>query len=334
MKRCERCNIKIPDEYQNLLCDEHYRAIIEESEKNQVERAEQQQKEILKNPASPTNPANVCDVTPIPAVVCDHSTCGIQDPAYKENPEADDKDQILANLAQFIYTHRDRNHPKGHKNGVLLYYPQRNMYTFIKNYCMKKAMSHPQYPKYIWKPKIVDVGCGSGVGSNLLSQEADFVWGIDKNEFSIEFAKEAFTREKNGEYYSSQVTFDAIDPMADTRQFMTFDIVVAIEIVEHVFDVQGFLTMLKRFTKKDKKGGVIRESPTEFFISTPNRAHAKLRKDRPDNPFHVREWTKSEFEALLKKHFEVVELLDQKGNPAGEQEDLHQIIFAKCSIPL
>ena len=260
--------------------------------------------------------------------------CGITDPNYKENPEADDKDQVLANLAQFVYTHRDKSHPKGAKHGILLYYPPRNMYNFIKNYCMKQAMSHPQYPKYLWKPKIVDVGCGSGVGSNILSQEADMVWGIDKNEFSIEFAKEAFTREKNGEYYSGQETFDVIDIMNDNRQFMAFDIVVAIEVAEHIWDIHGFLNQLKRFTKRDKQGNPIKDHGTEFFISTPNRAHPKLRKDRPENLFHVREWTKSEFQGLLKKHFEQVEILDQQGNPAGEQEDLHQIIFAKCSYPL
>mgnify|MGYP001562462806 CR=1 FL=1 len=347
-RKCERCGIEIPDDYGNLLCDEHYRLTIEENEQRKQKTESQAAAEILKNKSSPIHPDNIKEVEPMAEAekivpeapqprteaVCDHSTCGITDPNYKENPEADDKDQVLANLAQFIYTHRGSDHPKGRKHGILLYYPQRNMYNFIRNYCMKQAMSHPQYPKYLWKPKIVDVGCGSGVGSNVLSQEADMVWGIDKNEFSIEFAKEAFTREKNGEYYSGQLTFDVIDIMNDNRQFMAFDIVVAIEVAEHIWDIHGFLTQLKRFTKRDKQGNVIKDHGTEFFISTPNRAHAKLRKDRPENLFHCREWTKSEFQGLLKKHFEQVDILDQQGNPAGEQEDLHQIIFAKCAWPI
>ena len=349
-KQCERCGKKIPEEYGNLLCDEHYQIVIQENEERKLQEESQKSAEILKNESSPVHPDTIGVTEPLgqdtgeaersdtkislEVLQCDHSNCGILDPGYKENTEADDKDQILANLAQFIYTHRDKEHPKGRKHGILLYYPQRNMYNFIKNYCMKKAMSHPQYPKHMWKPKIVDVGCGSGVGSNILSQEADFVWGIDKNAFSIEFAKEAFTREKNGIYYSSQLTFDEIDIMNDNRQFMAFDMVVSIEVAEHIADIHGFLTQLKRFTKRDKKGQPITEWGTEFFISTPNRAHAKLRKDRPENPFHVREWTKTEFETLLKKHFEQVEILDQQGNPAGEQEDLHQIIFAKCAQPI
>ena len=345
-KRCDRCDAQIPDEYQNLLCDVCYVAVEEERAQHQEKVKEQAAAEVLKNPDSPIHPNNTMPIepasdsvvseslqdTPAPIQqVCDHSNCGITDPNYTENPEADDKDQVLANLAQFVYTHRDKAHPRGRKHGIMLYYPQRNMYTFVKNYCMQKAMSHPQYPKYIWKPKIVDVGCGSGVGSNILSQEADMVWGIDKNEFSIEFAKECFTREKNGQYYSSQLTFDAIDLMNDNRKFMEFDIVVSIEVAEHIWDVHGYLTQLKRFAKKEKNGAVLRTQPTEFFISTPNRNNPKIRKERPENIFHVREWTSQEFKALLLAHFEHVELLDQKGEPVPDDTPA-QIIFAKCSI--
>lgn len=345
-KKCERCEAPLPDDFGNLLCFEHYQMLIKENEEREKEVAEQQQGEVLKNPQAATHPSNTEGHSPVSGETgvsgheeepplhtpCDHSNCGIQDPNYQENPEADDKDQILANLAQFIYTHRDKEHPKGRKNGILLYYPQRNMYNYIKNYCMKRAMAHPQYPKYLWKPKIVDVGSGSGVGANVLSQEADFVWGIDKNSFSVEFAKEAFTREKNGIYYTPQVTFDEIDIMKDDRQFMAFDIVVAIEVAEHIADIHGFLTQLKRFTKRGKKGEVIREWGTEFFISTPNRNSPKIRKDRPENVFHVREHTSQEFLALLRNHFENVEIMDDKGVPQPEDTQA-QIIFAKCSCP-
>lgn len=351
-KKCERCDVPIPDSFGNALCEMHYELSVQEQEQKRIEREDQAKAEILKNPDNPTHPAKVTPIVPVQGerktepeikdaefkevqpTTCDHSTCGISDPNYKENPEADDKDQILANLAQFIYTHRDSDHPKGRKQGIMLYYPQRNMYNFIRNYCMRRAVTHPQYPKFLWKPKIVDVGCGSGVGANIMSQEADFVWGIDKNEFSLEFAKECFTREKNGEYYSPQVTFDIFDLFNDNRQVQAFDIVVSIEVAEHVWDINGFLNALKRFTKRDKQGRPIAVQPTEFFISTPNRAHAKLRKDKPENPFHVREWTSSEFAALLRKHFEQVEILNQKGESIAEDNEVDQIVFAKCAWPI
>lgn len=178
----------------------------------------------------------------------------------------------------------------------------------------------------------MDIGCGIGVGSNVLSQEAHFVWGIDKNEFSIEFAQEAFTRERNSIYYSGQLTFDVFDVMVDTRQVTQFDYVVAIEIIEHVWDVDGFIKALLRFAKRDRQGNYAVQPPTEFFISTPNRNNPKIRKDRPENPYHVREWTGREFMQLMKKYFMNVELLDQRGNAVLE-DTLEQPILAHCSLP-
>lgn len=319
-KRCERCDSPLPDDFNNLLCYDDYYKMIQEQEEKKVADKEHMIAEVKKNPDSPLSHTD-----PVEPVF------GIKDPNYQTNPEQEDKDQILANLAQFIYSHD----PAKKRTGKLLWYPQRNMYTFIKNYCMKKAMSHPQYPKYIWKPKIVDVGCGSGVGANVMSQEADFVWGIDKNAWSIEFAKEAFERIKNGQYYSNQLTFDVFDILEDTRETMKFDIVVAIEVIEHIFDTDKFLkSVINKFTKKDKNGNVhIQNEPTEFFFSSPNRAFIKLRKDKPANIYHVREWTCAEFVEMLRKYFEEVKIYNQKGEPIAEDSDKDEVIFAHCWHP-
>ena len=337
-KKCERCGSPIPDDYINLLCPECYNAITLEHELRDKEVQEQMKEEILKNPNAPTNPKNTAETAPVseqktPQVEIkpepnQDNKFGITDPNYQENPEMDDKDQILANLAQFIYTHN----PIKKMKGKLLWYPTRNMYTYIKNQCIKKVQAHAQFDKQIWKPNIVDVGCGSGVGSNILSQEAHFVWGIDKNEWSIEFAQEAFTREKNGIYYSPQVTFDLFDIMTDSRQVMQFDIVVAIEVIEHIYDTDKFLRALQRFTKKDKKGNVHVNPPTEFYISTPNRNSKKIRKDKPANTFHVREYTSQEYKALLLKYFEQVELFDNTGKPVAD-DCVDDLVLAKCVYP-
>lgn len=331
MKKCEICGIKLPDDYGNNLCDTHYVALVNEIELNR----QRDLATVRSNPDSAINPNAVEEVAPVTASEspkidpgeekpeetdkeCTHENCGILDPNYKENPEADDKDQVLANIAQFVYS------------GKMLWYPTRNMYNAVKNWCMKRVMAHSQYPKYIWKPKIVDVGCGSGVGSNVLSQEADFVWGIDKNDMSIRFAKETMERAKNGIYYSAQLTFDQIDIVNDNREFMQFDVVVAIEIIEHVKNVDKFLRAIIRFAKK-RRGEVIKQDPTVFFISTPNRNNPKIKKDKPQNLFHVREWTAEEFQKLMEKYFEKVELLNQKGEPLTDMADTP--ILAKCEIP-
>lgn len=241
---------------------------------------------------------------------------GIKNPDYRENPQMDDKEQWLTNIQLF------------QKNGVLLWKPTRMMYTFIKDYCMEKIQKHPQYPKFIWKPKIVDVGCGSGVGSNVLSQEADFVWGIDKNANSIKFAKEAFTRVKNGVYYSSQLTYDNIDIMEDDRETMKFDVVVAIEIIEHVENAKSFIErLIKKFDSRRP------EDPTEYFISTPNRNNKSINDSGPTNPYHVREWTSSEFYDLLSSYFCSVEFFNSAGEPIEGYETTHTPLLAKCKNP-
>lgn len=341
MKHCEKCGIEIPSDFVNLLCGDCYIKLNEEIAVKKEKEKQTMMEQAMKNPDSAVNPKRVEDKEPIvegktapeteikEGVVSDPKF-GIKDPNYRENPEADDKDQILANLAQFIYSHE----PAKGRTGKMLWYPQRNMYTFIRNYCQKKIMAHPQFPKYIWKSKIVDVGCGSGVGTNVLSQEADFVWGIDKNKFSLEFAKECFTREKNGIYYSSQVTFDEFDIMNDSRDVMKFDVVVAIEVIEHIYDTDKFLKGLIRFTKRNKQGVVLKDTEaTEFFISSPNRNFKKIQKDTPNNPFHVREWRAEELVELLRTYFEEVEIMNQKGEPVAENTEADEVIFFKCKYP-
>jgi len=249
---------------------------------------------------------------------------GVRNPEYVENPEMDDKPQWEANIVQFS------------KSGVLLWKQTRTMYTFIKDYCMSRALDHPQYPKFVWKPTIIDVGCGCGVGSNVLSQEADFVWGIDKNKMSVKFAQEAFTRQKNGIYYNSQVTFDNIDIIKDDREFMVFDVVVAIEIIEHVEDYKTFLKNICRFAKQKKGTYDVASGPTEFFISTPNRNNQHIRDNKPANKYHCREWTSSEYLAILKERFEKVEFFNSIGAPIPPEEyetTTHTPLIAKASLP-
>lgn len=236
-------------------------------------------------------------------------------PEYKTNPQMPDKEQIATNLELFM------------KNGVLLWKPTRLMYEFIRDWCLDQVQKHPQFPKLVWRPSICDVGCGSGVGTNILSCEADLAWGIDKNLKSIQFAQQAFSRVKNGIYYSAQVTFDHIDIMEDTREFQKCDVVVAIEIIEHIEDWQGFIDNL--IEKLGKPG-------TVYWISTPNRNNKSLSQDGPPkNKYHVREWTSKELIDSLKKTFNTVELFNAAGEPIPKEEyetTTHTPLLSKCKI--
>jgi 2-polyprenyl-3-methyl-5-hydroxy-6-metoxy-1,4-benzoquinol methylase len=243
---------------------------------------------------------------------------------YRENPQAPEIDQVLRNLGLFM------------KSGHTIYPTQRSMYTFIKDWCRnERILKHPQYPKYIWKPKIADVGCGTGIGSNILSQEADFVWGIDKAEKSINFAREMFERQKNNIYYTPQISFDVIDILDQPRTMMEFDVVVSIEVIEHVEDYQGVLEFYKRLCKKDKSGKYLEpgNGATTVFISTPNRNCSKLDTEHPKNRYHVREWRVGEFYDMLIKNFKYVTILDHTGKPV-DLDYTGSVVLAMCETPL
>ena len=240
MKQCEVCEKEIPEDFQNFLCLEHYEAQ-EAENKLKFNMEEAEITEMGKDTSQPQK-------EPVEVVL--ETKNGILDTNYQENPEKEDKEQWETNIALF------------RRNGKILWHPTRDMYEFVKNYCLERTKGHTQFSKHIWQPMVVDIGCGIGAGSNTLSQEASFVWGIDKNETSVRFAQEAFTRVKNGIYYSSQLTFDHVDILEDTREFMKFDVLVAIEIIEHIDDYKKFLsTIVRKLSKPD----------SVFFISTPNR---------------------------------------------------------------
>jgi 2-polyprenyl-3-methyl-5-hydroxy-6-metoxy-1,4-benzoquinol methylase len=299
MKNCERCNKEVPEDYVNLLCDDCYKW-------NEIENAR------LRTLEPSTSTFTQESVKSVPVVKILEET-GVSEAGYKKNKEAEDKEQWSTNIALF------------QKNGVLLWKPTRRMYTLIKDRCIDKVTHHPQYPKFIWKPKIVDVGCGSGVGANVLSQEADMVWGIDKNQTSIRFAKEAFERVKNGIYYSGQLTFDYIDIMEEERELMKFDVVVAIEIIEHIDDYKFFLKQI--ITKFDNKR---LEDATEYYISTPNRNNKSIRDDSPYNKFHVREWTSEEFYNVLSEFFKDIQFANSDGDPIEGYTTEHTPLLAIC----
>ena len=248
---------------------------------------------------------------------------GINNQNYQEHPELDysKENQYLRNLELFRHT------------GKILHPDSREIYEYVRNFCIDFVKNHPQYPKFNWKPKICDVGCGGGFGSYILSHEADFVWGIDISESSIKWAKEVYEKNKNNIYYSSQLTFDVIDIKNEPRELMKFDIVVCVETIEHIEDYEKTLAFCKRLCKTDKQGKQLEPPNSTFiFISSPNRNNPKIKDDSPLSKRHIREWTPGELYAILIKHFKYVTLMNQKGEPQ-ELNMVDPMMLFKCETP-
>lgn len=172
---------------------------------------------------------------------------------------------------------------------------------------------------------VVDVGCSIGVGSNVLSHKARHVWGIDINEEAIKFAKSAF--------YRPNLSFDVIDiENPTTRPYSPFEVVVMVEVLEHLDSPEEGLGFIKRFfnPKLDTVG----------FISAPNvgNSHVKVADDK--NELHMHRWTAGEFYNLLTSHFKHVVLFSQERLKNWDMSETvdgitgDRVIIAKVEVPL
>lgn len=104
--------------------------------------------------------------------------------------------------------------------------------------------------------KILEIGCADGSFSFVLKDEGYDVFAVDISEIAIENAK------KNG---LKATVVDIEKGTSFPGEF--FDIVVAAEVIEHIYDTDFVLDEIKRVMKKDGY----------LFMTTPNLASLKNR---------------------------------------------------------
>ena len=117
----------------------------------------------------------------------------------------------------------------------------------------------------------VDVCCGIGYGTKILADKGIHAVGLDRDEETIEYAKENYAHGGNG--------FQLVD-VSQIKEFPQTSAVVCFEAVEHIEDPRP---MLKAFNSEVLLVSV----PNETVF--PNQGYA----------FHHRHYTKVEFESLL-----------------------------------
>jgi 2-polyprenyl-3-methyl-5-hydroxy-6-metoxy-1,4-benzoquinol methylase len=99
--------------------------------------------------------------------------------------------------------------------------------------------------------KALDVGCAIGVFTNLLHQKGYEALGIDTNKELLAFAKNRYPH----------CTFKPMNALHLDLSPSTFDFVLALELIEHLYNPYKLLKNIHQVLKED---GVI-------LLSTPNR---------------------------------------------------------------
>lgn len=134
---------------------------------------------------------------------------------------------------------------------------------------------------------ILDLGCGSGYGSNLLSNIASKVTAIDVDSKAINWAKTHYTA-NNLEFRCGSI-HESLNPKEK------FDVIVSFQVIEHVHP-----TELNSFMRKI--GGVLNSNGSVYF-TTPNRLRRLHLWEKPQNPYHFTEYSVWSIKWMLRKHF-------------------------------
>jgi 2-polyprenyl-3-methyl-5-hydroxy-6-metoxy-1,4-benzoquinol methylase len=139
--------------------------------------------------------------------------------------------------------------------------------------------------------RVLDLACGEGYGSEVLSRTAATVVGVDANPDAFEHARLRYVRPNLRFERGLVETFG--EPGA-------FDVVVFLQTIEHVHEPEAVLAHLRSLLAA---GGVA-------YVSTPNvLTLAPPGADKSDNPWHLREYRAAEFRVLCESAFGEVEML-------------------------
>jgi ubiquinone/menaquinone biosynthesis C-methylase UbiE len=154
-----------------------------------------------------------------------------------------------------------------------------------------QSFSYVQASRLSENKIVLDLGCNTGYGSEILSGKAKKVVGVDVSEKAILLAKQ--------DYGHLGIDFKLIDgqrlPFSDNE----FDIVVSCQVIEHIVDYSIYLNELKRVLSP--RGIVLFTTPNSLLRLDPGM--------KPWNRFHVREFNHSELKNLLNNHFAEVQIM-------------------------
>jgi SAM-dependent methyltransferase len=136
--------------------------------------------------------------------------------------------------------------------------------------------------------KVIDMACGEGYGSAVLTRTAREVVGVEANPEAHEHARLRYTAP--GLRFERGLVETWAEPC---------DAVVFLQTIEHVADPDAVLEHFKALVGPD---GLVVLSTPNLLTLAPEGA------EKSENPWHLKEYRHEEFRALCSAHFGEVEL--------------------------
>ena len=132
--------------------------------------------------------------------------------------------------------------------------------------------------------RLLDLGCGHGLGALLVDDVADSYLGVDVDDSAITWASanvRPIARCTCQFYARSLTRDDSLSP--------EFDVVTAFEVIEHVTDPTGFVDIA--CSMLGPGGSLLVSTPFSLALGRPNAFRS---------PFHLREFSAREFLDLVR----------------------------------
>lgn len=149
-----------------------------------------------------------------------------------------------------------------------------------------------QIAPYKSSGRALDIGCGPGYFLSAAQKMGFDVYGLDPSDYIVEMAKKA---------WGERVQLGLIE--SANYEPESFDLIVAFDTFEHIYDPNKFLQAIHSFLKPGGVLAITTPDPTSTLskISGKNWVSYKL-------PEHVFYWSPETIRRVLKKDFEVLEI--------------------------
>jgi ubiquinone/menaquinone biosynthesis C-methylase UbiE len=155
---------------------------------------------------------------------------------------------------------------------------------------------------------VLDLGCNSGYGTNLLAEECKSIIGVDVSPEAIKTA--------DLKYNKPNLEFQLVDGINLPFEDNSFDVIISFQVIEHLVDYDTYFKEVQRVLRLD---GIL-------LLTTPNAEIRLQPGQKPWNRFHVHEFRGVELNEFLHNYFTNTQVIGQFANGSA-----YALELARCA---